>query len=386
MSSEASTGNASPLRKLAVASLFALANILAWHSSTGGQSSQGDIAIATGLSFFQTSEQMLTSGVGLVTTDGMWEKNPDNKFKDEDIKILGFTDKYYVPIAKWWYQRLTLLGYTEHYIVAHDQVAYDNLMKENHRVIPCIIKDPEYSQPVKGLWRLHNPYSLMMFVPSRQQIMGHRLRLTSDLLKNGTHLLITDIDNVFSRHVPLYGFLEEGYDVFHAYEMAYPRHIFDEMGFVICSGHQFLRSSPATLRYFDLIMKRCPFGRCDDQVTYNEVLYYDLGVKWDNMDTPNHTEALRIKSTDGENNNILVESVTGRSEVTNHTIKIWDRDFAWRMAGAIPEYCPSINNWVGMPTKLPEELTGVGYGKVFYKIAGFDVWDKYCRIERHKSS
>ncbi|KAL7537666.1 hypothetical protein ACHAXR_007992, partial [Thalassiosira sp. AJA248-18] len=369
MSSEASTGKTALLRKLAVASLFALTNILAWHASIGGQSPQGDIAIATGLSFFQTSDQMLTSGVGLVTTDGMWEKNPDNKYKDEDIKILGFTDKSYVPIAKWWYQRLTLLGYTEHYIVAQDLVAYDNLKAENYRVLANIIKKPDYSQPIKGIW---------------QQIMAHRLRFTSNLLLNGTHLLITDIDNVFSRHVPLYGFLEEGYDVFHAYEMQYPRHVFDEMGFVICSGFQFLRSSPATFRFFELIMKLCHWGKCDDQVTYNEVFYKDLNIKWDNMDTPNHAGALRVNSTHVENSNLLVESVTGRSQTTNHTIKIWDRDFAWRLAGGIPEYCPSINNWVGMPTKLPEELTGWG-NKVHKKINAFDVWDKHCIMRRLKS-
>ena len=45
--------------------------------------------------------------------------------------------------------------------------------------------------------------------------MSARLHLTQELLKNGTHLLITDVDNVFSRYVPLSGFLEEGYDVYH---------------------------------------------------------------------------------------------------------------------------------------------------------------------------
>ncbi len=45
--------------------------------------------------------------------------------------------------------------------------------------------------------------------------MSARLHLTQELLKNGTHLLITDVDNVFSRYVPLTGFLEEGYDVYH---------------------------------------------------------------------------------------------------------------------------------------------------------------------------
>ena len=112
----------------------------------------------------------------------------------------------------------------------------------------------------------------------------------------------------------------------------YPLEIYKEQGFVVCSGHQFLRSSPATLRFMDLVMKFCRHARCDDQVTYNYVFAHDLNVVWDNMDTPNNDKALRIKSTNTENNGQLVEGATGRSSVTNHTIKIWDRDFTWRVS------------------------------------------------------
>ena len=174
--------------------------------------------------------------------------------------------------------------------------------------------------------------------------MSARLHLTMDFLKNGTHLLITDIDNIFSRHVPLYGFLEEGFDAYHAYEMRYPVPVFDKLGFVICSGHQFFRSSPGTLRFMDLVMKRCNREKCDDQVTYNHVFFSDLNITWDNIDHPNHTEALRINTTHPENSGLLVESVTGRSPVTNHTIKIWDRDFAWRVRRLRMLYLKEVGN------------------------------------------
>lgn len=74
---------------------------------------------------------------------------------------------------------------------------------------------------------------------------------------------------------------------------------------------------------------------CDDQVTYNHVFFYDLNVIWDGgIETPNHAGALRIHAPNTENDGLLVESVTGRSYVTNHTIKIWDRDFAWRVSSS----------------------------------------------------
>lgn len=249
--------------------------------------------------------------------------------------------------------------------------------------------------------------------------MSARLHLTTDMLRNGTHLLITDIDNIYSRHVPLQGFLEEGYDVYHAFEMRYPVHIYNRFGFVICGGHQFLRSSPGSLRFMNLVMKHCSQSKCDDQVSYNHVFFNVLKMKWDRNDNPNHGGALRINSTDPENNNLLVESLTGRSTVTNHTVKVWDRDFAWRvsaflfncyvttcckrggtltyssqiplfsalcaklkLAGAIPKYCPSQNNWLGMPTKLDAMLMEAE-GKVQKKIAAFHLWDSFCHVGSH---
>jgi hypothetical protein len=164
--------------------------------------------------------------------------------------------------------------------------------------------------------------------------MTARLHLTQDLLRNGTHLLVTDVDNVFSRHVPLRGFLAEGYDAYHAYEMRYPTDVYDREGLVVCSGHQFLRASPATLRFLDLVLARCGGAKCDDQVTYNRVIFQRLEVDWDHgIGHPNHTGALRVNATPGtENADLLVRSATGRSPVTNHTLKIWDRDFAWRVS------------------------------------------------------
>ena len=98
--------------------------------------------------------------------------------------------------------------------------------------------------------------------------------------------------------------------------------MYNEFGFVVCSGHQFLRSSPGTLKFMELMNKRCPYGKCDDQVTYNRVFHLDLKIDWDNMNgtTPNkRVGALRVNTSHVENGNLLVESITGRSTVTNHT-------------------------------------------------------------------
>jgi len=80
-----------------------------------------------------------TSGVGLVTSDGQWDNIDVATKHQHDIKMLGFTDANYVPIAKVWYDRLTKFGHKEHYIVANEKSAYDDLMSQHYRVLPCFI-------------------------------------------------------------------------------------------------------------------------------------------------------------------------------------------------------------------------------------------------------
>eukprot|EP00984_Skeletonema_dohrnii_P024076 scaffold13188_cov114-Skeletonema_dohrnii-CCMP3373.AAC.9 len=282
----------------------------------------------------QNSTQQLTSGVGLVTTDGQWDISPDHNH--HDIKILGFADTNYAPIAKVWYNRLTKLGYKEHYIGAYDKELYDDLISQNYRVLPCFIDNPDYERRSEcGYVQSSCAYDVM-------QMWASRVKFVRDMVKNGTHVLLTDVDAVFSRHVDPVGFVEEGYDVYHAYEMRYPKKVYHDHGFVINGGQHFFRSSEATLRFLDMAANRC-VEKCDDQVMYNH-LFWSLDIEWDGGDPPSHTGAMRVANHELDNG-LLVKSATGRSRVTNHTIKIWDRDFAWRLSGGIPEQCPSKNNW-----------------------------------------
>jgi hypothetical protein len=203
--------------------------------------------------------------------------------------------------------------------------------------------------------------------------MSARVKLARDMVKNGTHIMLTDVDNVFSRYVNPVGFVEEGYDVYHAYEMRYPKIKFRRHGFVVCGGHHFFRSSEATMRYLDMAVNDCG-DKCDDQQMFNH-LFSKLDIGWDGGHPPSHPGAIRVVSHEADemNNGLLVESATGRSRLTNHTIKIWDRDFAWRLSGGIPDLCPSKNNWLGMPS-----MNGGKTDKIQAKLAMFDLWDDYC--------
>ena len=97
------------LRKLIVAIAFALTNILLQNRGSNHSEYDFSSLLLPNFSFAQHEHHSFTSGVGLVTTDGMWGEDIDGKYKDEDIKILGFTDRNYLPITKFWYHRMTEL-------------------------------------------------------------------------------------------------------------------------------------------------------------------------------------------------------------------------------------------------------------------------------------
>jgi len=306
-----------------------------------------------------------TSGVGVVTNDGLLRSSSIST--NEDIKIIAFADKHYVALAKVWYERLSSLGYTEHYIVCVDDKSYKKLSQGNYRLIQRYITNPDYAHPVVGFGR---------------QLYSLRLQFTLEMLQNGTHVLVTDVDNIFNRYVPLAGFLEERFDVFHAYEMKYPMNLFQENGFVVCAGHQFIRSNSATISYLrDEVLGDCfKANNCDDQVQYNVALH-KLRIHWNA--NPFGKDRIKISSNVKENDGLLVEQLTGTASLGDNVklrIKIWDRDFCWRLSNDLPEKCPSMKkNWVAMPTKNDEHISEKRFNKVGKKIAMFRVWDNICR-------
>ena len=67
-----------------------------------------------------------------------------------DAKILAFADAHYVALAKVWYERLSSLGYNQHYIVCVDDKAYKKLSQENYRLIQRYISNPDYEGKLDG--------------------------------------------------------------------------------------------------------------------------------------------------------------------------------------------------------------------------------------------
>ena len=196
--------------------------------------------------------------------------------------------------------------------------------------------------------------------------------------------MICDDFNVFVRYVPLLDLYKDGYDVMHSYATGYPINVFQQMGFTVCSGHQWLRASNATLRFLDIVLRVCRSSeKCDDQVAYNTALAGPARITWDDGLEPNRPDAPRFGQQW-----LLMEQLTGLCQATNHSVKIWSRDFAFR-SHVEPATCPSIDNWVAMPvtgslntTGMPEiqEYTKAANknAKVATKMATMDKYLQLC--------
>jgi hypothetical protein len=274
-------------------------------------------------------------------------------------KILGFADYNYRDYALRWSHRLTKLGYTEHVIVAVDQKAVDFFTHYQNNTTTNV------SSSVMVQWEAlpyppcvgykHDPRGY------RRQIFGRRWTFIYEQLIRGHHILMTDVDNVFSRYLPMKE-LEDStqkVDVFHAYSTSYPTDVFEDMGLTVCGGMSWLRSTPSVIRFVGSLVNRCKcMGlvvagettttqavdderlcrecQCDDQVALNELLWKGKHkVLWDrNLSKPKSLK------------DYPWEPLTGISSKTRHKIAIWDRNVAYR--APMPEACPP-NNWVAMP-------------------------------------
>eukprot|EP00977_Amphora_coffeiformis_P017943 scaffold6030_cov199-Amphora_coffeaeformis.AAC.7 len=254
-----------------------------------------------------------------------------------NLKIVGFTDKRYIPVTRKWYARLLELGYQpdEIEIVCADVESVQNLTGTIPGVREMIIPNPNLEKKAKGFLK---------------QLYMHRIRYTIDQLRAGKSMLITDVDNVFLRHVPLADFYQDGYDIIHAYALAYPQKPYHQMGFTVCAGLQWLRATPETIAFLEIIQNLCETqkkmdDKCDDQVAFNEALAGPARITWDVE--PNRTDSIRTPVLQGKLS-YLTETLTGRCTATNHTVKVWNRDFATRWPGE-PAICPSKNSWVAAP-------------------------------------
>lgn len=257
-------------------------------------------------------------------------------------KILGFADNNYREYAVRWYHHLAALGYTEQVVVAVDNETsefFQNLSTTTRGVKWEILPYPP------GIGRKYDERGY------RRQIFGRRWTYTFEQLRQGYSILLTDVDNVFLRYLAMKEFEDIDVDVFHAYSTSYPEYVFKDMGFTVCGGMSWLRSTPSVINFVGTLVNKCKCRdlvgttsvpekvcrncMCDDQVVLNEMLWKGK-----------HKGGPKKLSKPKSNQDYPWEGMTGVSNKTKHRIAIWDRNLAYR--AVMPDKCPP-GNWVAMP-------------------------------------
>lgn len=286
-------------------------------------------------------------------------------------KILAFADGQYKEYALRWYRRLSSLGYQNHVVVAVDQDAADYLRPFNVRLerlpYPTCTRPEHDSRRVSSFYVSTSkkllPFSLFLLIKYRRELFARRWVYVYDQLKNGSHVLLSDVDNVFHRFKSMKDMEQSKFDVFHAYSTSYPEDIFYSMGFTVCGGLGWYRSSPKVTRFVGSLLNKCKCLEtincdcyCDDQVTLNELLGKKgkHKVSWDR-------EIPRPKSL----GDYPWGNISGVSAKTRHRIHIWDRNLAYR--APLPESCPEYN-WVAAPLYVNRSDV-------------VRVWDRLCERE-----
>ena len=290
-------------------------------------------------------------------------------------KIVAFCNYNYRSVALTWYQRMTRLGYTSHVIVATDEPMVEFLQQQSSSI----------SMRYEVALRLELPPQRANLKKTKrdtavlQLLMAVRWRYLVSQLEQGIHILLTDVDNIFSRYIDVDAtFLEpvndkHRVDVWHAYATKFPPSVFASQGFVVCSGMSWWRASPQALAFAKIIHGKCG-DLCDDQRVLNQVMSNGqvLGMNWEI--TPEVTGSRLSNETEPVPGfvGLYQAPMFGVSNVTGHRAGIWSRDFAYR--GLVnPQRCPKLN-WVSMPI-LDNPSRSRSW---LIKKNSFDDWDRNC--------
>lgn len=285
-----------------------------------------------------------------------------NSDKNTGTIILAISDFKYRHVTAVWDRRLNLLDYTNHRVLASDQEAAAHFKEQGipYDLLPSV-GDP--SCP-----------ALLANQKRRRWLFGTRWLYVLRQLQNGTHVLLTDVDNIFMRHMSMTDLEEGDYDVYHAYSTdGYPERFFKINGFTFCGGMSWFRACEATIALVEMMISKCTKGRttkcglsCDDQGVLNS-LYAGayLNMTWEPKD---------YRETFFQGVDRRWKGISGVSGVTGHRIKVWDVDTAFR--GTLrPTRCPQ-NNWVAMP--VADETTHASSNAIRERLSRFTTWDSLC--------
>lgn len=292
-------------------------------------------------------------------------------------KILGFSNDAYKELAVRWYHEMSSLGYTHIYVIAADDEAANYFAQQKIQY--------DYLNPTKKGWiwgkdtcpnNTHNMKEGKIAQTYRRSIFGARWNYVLRQLQQGYHVFITDVDNLFQGYKPMHQFENDKYDMVHAFSgdiNAFPMNIYRVQGFNICGGLSWIRSTPSAIDFVSELARRCRCKEsigcechCDDQVAINNMYY-----KGEYNGTWNKKPHQKIVAT--RTDEIYWDGFDGICQKTGHTMRILDRNVAWRGSVHDEMICPR-NNWIAMPQGMKD------------RNATRELWERYCKNDTNSTN
>ena len=239
-------------------------------------------------------------------------------------EIVTFSDFNYAPLASQWYLGLHALGYREQVILATDEKAYH------------IFRN-------KG-------YNVEIVPADRGRLWETRLEVLKRRIESGSNVLVSDVDILFKRFIPLSYFERTGAHVIFSQGTTWPPGVFRAQGFVVCMGLSWWSGTKVANDFLSRVLAICKNRtRCDDQETVNNLILNDHVIWYPS--------------------NEMHISKFGFSNLSGILINLLNTDFVWRdKTGATP--CPDPQKiWAVHPlaAKVPQE-----------KIKTIELWKEKC--------
>ena len=212
-----------------------------------------------------------------------WNVSSRHGTLSTSTKILGFVTRGYILNGLLWYRRLEALGYTTHELVAVDSDAAAAFEKAGFRYSKLKYPLSVTNKALEDFPQLIVKYRRELF--ARRWYHIYELLLNNET--NNYSYLLTDVDNIWNRHLPLETLEKSDFDMFLAYSNAYPQDIFYQQGFTVCGGMGWFRNSVRVKETIAGLLRWCkcqiesPTIRakqcfCDDQVTLNSMFHPEV--------------------------------------------------------------------------------------------------------------
>jgi hypothetical protein len=177
-----------------------------------------------------------------------------------DILVVTYASKKLKKVALNWVRHIEKLNIENYIVYSLDKETYEYLQKHNVK-----------TQQTKH-WRIKK------VAPDGKGIFNwhQRFRMIRDLVASGKNVVCSDLDAIWHKN-PL-EFTNNDADIVSSRESAgIPYEVSSRMGFNLCLGWIFFRSTTSTLSFMDIILRK---SRFDDQIRFNEK-FFDNKTKSD---------------------------------------------------------------------------------------------------------